>query len=354
MRDMKFFVELSLLSVLLVGCGKQDSGVTPSSAVSQKQGDDAPIVTLGSHVLTRGAMMRRVAMMGALQKYRFPKVTAEQAGKYRERLTKGCPYAFVQEKVLEDYAAKEKVSVSKELIAEFEASAFKKFRTKKDKSYADVRRHLGEYGSELDAQVRAEALRQAIRFHFLELWPTNIPDSYVDDQMKRFKSYNQSAVLTNALVYARATNVWEQLKKGAKFEDMASKYSEIDDERESKGTWGTLDRRQLGDDPEILKWGQKLKVGEFSPPIEADNGLMIMRLDSRDDGATEFGVSRIFFQLPEFLNPAPPEEIKKAAYDKYARELFARKVAELEAAAKPVYAKSETKEQLKKNKKKGK
>lgn len=339
---MKSINLIFLLLVFLSGCGKDDSASSASSStggVQARPGDDTPIVKVGSHVLTRGEMMRRVAMMGALQKYRYPKVTAEQAGKYRERLTKSYPQAYVQEKVLEDYAAKEKITVSKELISEFEASAFKRLKTKKDKSYADVRKKLGEHGGELDAQVRAEALRKAVRLHFLELWPTNIPDSYVEDQLKRFKTYNQSATLTNALVYAKATNVWEQLKKGAKFEDLAAKYSDIGDERESKGEWGTLDRRQLNEDPEILKWSMKLKVGEFSPPIEGDNGLMIMRLDSRDEAASEFGVSRIFFQLPEFLKPAPNEDIKKAAYEKYARELFERKFAELEKAANPEYMK---------------
>ena len=331
---------LILLSGFLSGCGDSPAQSAKPASKAAASGADAVLVRVGKHELRRGDLLRRVAMMGALQEYRNPRLSKAKLGKYRESLSKSFPGVFVQTAVLEDYAAAEKLTVTKEMVGEFEKNAFKRLKLKNDKtlkSYADLRKKIGEYGPELDAQVRAEALRQAVYNHFLELYPTNIPDSYVDDQLRRFESYNRSATLTNALIYAKATNVWEQLKKGADFGEMAVKYSDLEDERESKGEWGTLDRRQLNEDPEILAWGLKLKPGEFSPPIEGDNGLMIMRLDERDEKCTEFAVTRIFFQLPQFYEPAPREEIKKAAYDKYGRELFVRKIAELEKAAKPEY-----------------
>ena len=101
--------------------------------------------------------------------------------------------------------------------------------------------------------------------------------------------------------------------------------------------WGAVDSRQIGDEVNICYWGKKLEIGKFSPPIEGDNGLMIMRLDDRLDSDQEFHISRIYFQLAESRTPAPREKILAVAYEKYADRLFAEKYAELRMAANPVF-----------------
>ena len=315
------------LAVLLgvSGCGEKE---LPS--------DQDVLIVVGAHRLTMGDLLRRLEMHSTLRAHTDASFKGKKAGRFREKLMAGYPAAFALNAMLVDYAADEKVEVTSDLLKEYENKAFKRFHARGDKDYADLRRKLGDSGKELDAQVYEEALGKAIKDHLVKLNPTNIPDSYVDRQLANFKLYNENAAKTNALIYAQATNVWRQLCAGADFREMAAKHSHLEDERESKGFWGAIDVNQMGDEPNIQKWGRKLEVGKFSPPIEADNGLMIMRVDERLDNGNELHLSRIFFMLPEFRHPAPRDQILAAAYDKYADRLFARKCAELRRKVAPV------------------
>lgn len=71
-----------------------------------------------------------------------------------------------------------------------------------------------------------------------------------------------------------------------------------------------------------------MKPGEIAPPIAADNGLMILRLDSLEDENC-YAVSRVFLRLAQTVQPASPEEIIAAAQTAYKSQLFEHKLAEL-------------------------
>ena len=331
-------------ALFVSGCGEKE---LPS--------DRDVLIVVGEHKLTMHDLLRRLEMHSALRTHSDPSFKGKKAGRFREKLMAGYPAAYALNVMLADYAAEEKIEVSDELLKQYREKAFQRFRVGKDRDYADLRRKLGESGDELDAQVYEEALGRAIKDHLAKLNPTNIPESYADEQLANFKRYNENAAKTNALLFAQATNVWRQLCAGADFGKMAAKYSQLADERASKGFWGAVDVNQMGDEPNIQKWGRKLEPGQFSPPIEADNGLMIMRVDEKLDNGNELHLSRIFFMLPVFKNPASREEIIAAAYDRHAERLFARKCAELRRKVAPAVEKfKKQRQETKKQDKKGK
>ena len=319
------------LGVLIV------NGCSDKSGVSLEKGDVKPVVAVLGQTLAKADVERKVRMLETIIRHHSPKMPAQAIEGAVDSFYRRYPATFVQTVVLGDYAAQKKIVVAEDTLKEFQGKAYRRFKGKKDRNFDDLCKSLGEYGDDFRKQVRSEALARAVRDYWTKLYPTNIPDSYVDQQLRNFALYNENVIKTNALIYARATNVWEQLRAGADFGEMAAKYSDLEDERASKGVWGAVDSRQIGDEVNICHWGKKLEIGKFSPPIEGDNGLMIMRLDDRLDSDQEFHISRIYFQLAESRTPAPREKILAAAYEKYADRLFAEKYAELRQAAKPVF-----------------
>lgn len=217
-------------------------------------------------------------------------------------------------------------------LARCRQQAFANFRTKGDRSYDDILKLEGLDRRYWDDQVRAEALRATMESYWAEQEPANLPSDYADEQIRKMEQWNLKMAETNRLQFAKATNVWEKIKKGMDFAAAAKTFSEIEEERVDAGEWAVVDAKFLSDEPALLAWLKAAKPGDVSPPIAADNGIVIARLDGvePDDG---FAVSRIFFRLGRTLVPASKEEIVAAAKEEWAKGLFKRKLAELVAAA---------------------
>lgn len=325
----------ALAALLIVGCNRDASeGANPVVR--------GPVVTVGSHVLTDEMVQTRVLFMEKMMLRKKPKATETERGKYRKMLTDTYPRFFVQDSVLNDYAVTNGLVVSENRIATNRVNVFSAYRRKGEKTYDDMLKALGDAGAELERQVRSEALAVEVKEHIIKSNPTNIPPSYADEVIANIEENNRAMKLTNDVLFATATNVWRRLQKGENFARLAAEFTQIEAEKEDGGYWGQFDAQLLDHEPQVLRFGRTAKPGELTPPIEADNGLMILRFNSRekdDAGVMQFSFSRIFFMLPEFYVPAPKDEIIKAAYTRYGDELYARKLREMIRAAKPVYRK---------------
>ena len=217
-------------------------------------------------------------------------------------------------------------------------------------TYDNLRRKVGSLAAVLDDFLRVQATEIAVRQRILEKNPLTLPPNYANEQIKRIKAYNAAMSLTNALVFARATNVWEKLKAGADFKQIARQFSEVPREAEDGGDWGSLGLQQLEPDEELVKWAQELRPGEFSPPIEGDNGLMILRVDSKK--GDDFKLSRVYFRLPMFQELVGEEELLKMKRRQHEQAVLGREIMALVKAAKVVKPKSKKKAKKGKTKKK--
>ena len=289
---------------------------------------DSVVVTVNGVPLHLNEVQARANMMAALHRHRFPNVREGVLKAIRRQYESGYPKYWVEDAVLEQYAAAENLTVPEALVKDCTEKACQGLKAKGDRKFDDLLKVPGVRADYLTQQIRAEALRQAVTDRLFEQNPTNIPDSYVDEQLENIRDYNARMALSNAVVYARATNVWNRLKAGEDFVKLVQEATEVEDEKADDGQWGVFDLSAFDQDPALQTALKALKPGEFTPPVEGDNGLMIARLNDVDDTGG-LDISRIIFRLPLFYTPAPREAILAAGYDKYRKALFERKLQEL-------------------------
>lgn len=296
------------------------------------------VVSVNGKALTTVERRHYVDAMARVHSIVNPRMTMEEQGKLRENLRNAYADLFIEDTLVSQYAKEENVTVSKELFKRFKLRALRGFQSCGIRNYGTLLKKLGkEHKPYFEKLIKREALEEAVKDHLATLTPTNLPPDFKEKMLKTLKEYSAAIAKTNELVHARADMVWKQLKNGANFEEMAVKYTEIESEREDKGEWGTMDFNQFQTDVNVAEWAQKLKVGEFTPPIEGDNGLIIMRLDAKDPTKGEYTFSRIFFQLAMEAEQQSGDEIVKDVQDIHKNNLFAEKLASLREAAKIEY-----------------
>lgn len=147
--------------------------------------------------------------------------------------------------------------------------------------------------------ARRELLCARMREKIKEEIQIAVSPEEIREHAERLRRYNEIAMATNRLVYARATNVWEELRGGADFAAAAKRWSE-DTDTESC-SWGTFPLSSMDEEPALRAAVGQLKPGAFTPPVEGDNGLLIVRLRAIESGANPplYDLERIFFQLAE-------------------------------------------------------
>lgn len=170
--------------------------------------------------------------------------------------------------------------------------------------------------AELNAEIGRIALRTAIRREFLEKNPVSVSDKEFSECGKWIADYNARASTTNAAIWAMASNVWTNVKKGeVKFEEAANKYTQDESEPEN-GEWDSFKLEAFSDDPILSKTISEMKTGDVSTPVEGDNGLMILKLvgiepPEKKGDAPRYILSRIFFRLPEFYETVSSERLRE-------------------------------------------
>ena len=303
------------LAVVVCGCSRYGGKV---------------VAEVNGHTLRSEEVDARATNIAALFLHKTRKV--EKLEKIKEAFRKGYPQKWVENRVLEAAAKAEGVDVSKKYVDFCRANAFYNFRAKGDKNYEDLMALSGFTRDLWEEQVLSDARRLAMKERWVKAEPANLPTNYADKVLADIARWNANMAKTNALQYAKATNVWEQLKAGADFVKTARLNTEALDEIEDDCEWMTVDDKFLADDRELLAYVKAMKPGEFSPPVDGDGGIMIARLNFiEEDGS--YNVSRIFFRKGNVMTPAPKKEIIAEAERVYAEELFKRKLAELVKAS---------------------
>lgn len=329
-----WYLPLMACCLFASGCAREQQDAQhqdDGSPLGKLQGQDVVVVVNGT-ALTKAALLARVETMAALQRHRNPGRPERNAEAQCLALYRAYVPVFVEQTLLDGWAQRENVAVSPPLLTNYTRRAFRNLRARTDKTFDDLLAVPGVQASELRAQIQGEALRQAITDALVARTPTNLPPEVIQRELADMRAYNAVMAQTNTLIYARATNVWNQLKAGADFKALARKYTEIPDEVADDGVWGTVDAPFLRDDPVLLAALRTLKPGTFTPPVEGDNGLMIARLDALEEDGS-YVVSRIFFRLPLMIDYPTPEELVGTAKAAHAKNLFTDLLRRLRAAA---------------------
>ena len=346
---MKKIFAAILVAGILAGCGERDAGGSSNALPEQTpvegatydglKDTDAVIIVDGTPI-TKGELERSVALRVILQSNRRKSAIDDQERARIERTIRSqAPAGLVQMAAIEGYALKNGLAPSNESLAKYRERAFKMYRKAPQKGYDDLKASLpAELQEVLDSQIAMEALVAAIEEAEYEKSPLEIPEELVEERISTAERYNEIAQATNALVFARATNVWEEIRAGGDFAQIAEKYTEDDDGKGCGGEWGLFELGQLAGDDEVVRLLKEMKPGDFSPPIEGDNGLMIMKLmNVTDTEPQRYEISRVFFQLPEFLEIPTAETVMAEEMKEYRAKLLNERIRDLVVKARLEY-----------------
>ncbi len=213
------------------------------------------------------------------------------------------------------YVEENKLEASSNVIAKVRKDFARRYGIKSKKlkrwhTIDDLKYMLGKNAYRVDEELGARIDYVVATNAMLKARPIVVTDEDVQKRIQSIKDYNARALATNVVVWAKATNVWNEVMANTnQFEELAKKYSE--DEYISSGCeWGMFTRDLLSDEEALGKYLPTMKVGDITPPIESDGGLAIVRMDESDD-PKNLSFSRIFFRLPMFYDEETADEARQ-------------------------------------------
>lgn len=172
-------------------------------------------------------------------------------------------------------------------------------------------------------RISAEATVAAVSDDFFKKNHVEVGQDEINALYADYVAYNKKCAASNDVTWAKASNIWEQVRSGESFEKLAAKFDE-DEYREEDGVWGVFRTTDFADEPEIWKLISRFRPGWVSPPIEADNGITILKVNSIEDGVAnvdasdyvpsptaEVSLSRIFIHLPLFIEEVSREQFSQ-------------------------------------------
>lgn len=323
------FPSILVLGVLASGCEKS----SPDSSSPRREGD-VIVASAAGRDLTVRELESRANNIALLFAHRDG--STNQMERIRGTFRRGYAKKWVEDAVLTAAAEAEKVTPSEARLEVCRQNAWANFKAKGDKKYADLLAIPGFDRELWETEVQVEATRAAMKEHWLAKFPPVVPADYADGVIAKILARNAELAVTNQVQYAKATNVWQKIVAGADFVMVAKAETELQEEVEDDCEWAVLDERFLAEEPALHKWVKAAKPGDISPPIPADGGVLVVRLD-RLDGDDGFALSRIYIHLADVRPPASKAEIEADYRRREGEALFARKLAELVALANPTF-----------------
>lgn len=321
-----------LFACLATGCGKnaEDAG-SKASPEPAKGPVNTTVVSFDQEKLFLSDVNEEIALRQDMARIANPRVRQDALDKIMRDIYATAGKYYVSIRVAAEYCANEGISIDAATRHDYENKLAKTFKVK---STSAIKEKLSpRQQALLDKDIDDLLLVQLARNDARKKAACCVTDEKVDDAIARYRRANEIAAQTNLLVYAHATNIWNRLvSRELTFEEAAADYSEIEDESGDFGDWGTFSASAFNNDGDrsFYKLLKTMKVGTFTPPVEVDNGLCIVRLDgvaaSSSANAPEpseqpeegnsplmgdVKLSRIFFRLPVIWNIPPREEMRK-------------------------------------------
>ena len=315
---------------------------TTRKAASKAASDSSVVVCIDGQPLTRRDVVRNGKVMLTLN---MNKMRRTKIGKKDwEYLTRYCAEAAKREigrAAVRRYLADHRLTPDSNVVARLTRAFARRYGVKSKKlkrwhTVDDLKYMLGTNAFRVDAEIRDRVDYATVTNAILAANPVVVTEPMVQKRLKEIADYNARAEATNAVVFARATNVWQKIVgKEITFEDAAKAYSE--DAYLAYGCeWGLFTREQLSDEAEVLKLLPTLKVGDVTPPVESDGGLAILRMDASDD-PDNVAFSRVFFRLPMFYTQETPAEARTALKEELSRELISETLKDVASKLKIEY-----------------
>lgn len=335
-----WIVGMGVALFVCLGCSKQDArevkrlDVDAAFPVALKSED--VIVRIGTNEFTKADFIQNVAL-----RVRVLELANSHVGRNLNSSAVGVKaFTTYPSQVSMAYAFERYAATSGVVVAEADTNAAR--QTFQDTCKSGMlawknfsKKFSGKTRNELDAEIGRMAIMTAVRRDFFESNRIDVSDDELDACEKWVADRNHRAATTNAAIWATASNVWQSIKRAEiTFEDAANKYTQ-DESKPVDGEWAAFSLDAFADEPILTKTISEMKPGDFTPPIEGDNGLMILKLNDVEVSEKpmekpRYLLSRIFFRLPMFYETVERDRLRKEllntkmgmAFSKFAKSLL--------------------------------
>lgn len=298
MKSFKTFCVVAFSGLMIGGCGRKDPL------------DEVVFVDAGEFSVTASEVRDSVLLNKMILEFSGRKVNPQDFVKWANscafRAIPGIMGNHLFKIALDEKNIKATEESDRKVLARHSRQMRKKVGTKEE--LAAIFGTLAEfYLTQFDFESRKTAYLDAFSAAFV------ITDEEVDDRHEQdvVRHENEMEVYNSAT--NRGWTAWRDLKNGARWEDIARKYSEDegqDGSRENYAKFWEMVPKNGSYIPEaVAKAVRSMKVGDFSPPLDTEEGLLIVKV--LGDEGNMISTARIMIRLPIFTPVREKGELRK-------------------------------------------
>ncbi len=344
------FLSLSL-SLCFLGCEKS-AAPTPDKHDHDKRpsvrydtlAPTSTLMTVNGVALTKAELETTCEIQTALASLSNKKITVEDVKKMQDRIRQGSLRRFLMRTALLGEAARRNLAVAPDELTTFcETFATNVTRRNKRMNFAQIKSRLSpQQALVLEADLKNDCLYQKIYKLLKEESHVDVTAEEASRRYQQLLRYNDKARKAEAEIYQKATNTWQRLNKGENFETLVKSFAGQAPRIDADMEWGTFQLNFFRkDDPKIYNLLKIMRVGQYTPPVEGNGGLIIVRLnhisppeEADDPNGDYYQLAKIFFQLPEIFDIADEASLQKRLIQELSDEKLERKLLDIQLAAK--------------------
>ena len=288
---LRIFVAAAFIAVA-VGCGKEKkrseggAGKTPAQGsliVGEmpmqiaEMGSKDVIVSVNGDQLTRAGYEEILDVLEFYYKNKKPRAKADDVKMYRQYRARSLVGEYVMKQLLLQEANRRGLKATQENLDFMLNLVLADAAKMKGKTINEFLASAGHMGDLVRKDMKEQALIRTLRQAEFGGRLT-ITDDDVKKAKENIAKYNLMCDATNALVHAHANDVYQRLREGADFSQVAAKESQVADS--DGGLWGTFEKSELKDE-QLRNLVFTCPVGEISKPLDTEDGMVIVKVLDR-------------------------------------------------------------------------
>lgn len=334
---------------VLTGCGDQDRHVA-----SAANGNAGVLVTVDGKDFTEKMLETEIAINMKLMRLGNPNVSMSTLSKRENQLRKIAVKRFVDREAILAEAKRRGLSVSDAELADIHDRFTRSVTGKKGGlKYEDILAKLTPAEADsLGESLAGDMLYQKTHAVLAEESKVVPTKDEADRIYANYLKYRASAEEEERKIFRQATNVWKMIVSGQDFGEVGSAVANAHTKYEED--WGTYELSYFKDDVQFCKLLSGMSAGDITPPVLADNGLLIAKVIKvnaptfeKGSVAPTYQLSEIFFELPEKVETSSREDFFRQYTEEMSKSKLAETIAALKARCKVDYHGTNSKEKRK-------
>ena len=287
------------------------------------------LVEVNGRTLTKAVVERDVKFRVALEAHRNRRMTVTQAQDLEKALYRSVVENFVRKQAYHSLARELRIGATAEDLEKTRARFIRSYVGNRQKWESFLKKFDKDLAGGLSEELAFEALKAKVDEVLSKKLTTPATPDEIEKTAENCRQYNRRARKIEAETYRAATNLWKSIaadKATNAFELAVAAYGTGHDHVSTDANWGPLTETALADEEAIRALLPSLKVGDMTPPVEGDNGLVILKLLRTDTFSSglkqerQYTFEKIFFELPQFAEAASAAEIGRQLSEKRAQE----------------------------------